>query len=92
MPADASLNTGLLVGTNHELVLLEPSSFPGSRIEIQNATSFIREVWGARKNPAAMLPGTDGVFIEPPPYRLVADRGNDAITLRFTRKVCNAQS
>ena len=92
MPADAGLNTGLLVGTNHELVFLEPSPFPGSRVEIQNATSFIREVWGARKNPAPMLPGTDGVFIEPAPYRLVADRGNDANTLRFTREVCNAQS
>jgi hypothetical protein len=92
MFADASLDTGLLVGTDDELVRFQVSALPLARIEVEDAPRLGSEVGISREDPGAVLPGADGVFIEPAPHRLVADRGHDAGALRLANDVGGAQT
>jgi len=78
MFTDASLDAGLLIGTNHECVFLQWLALPLAGIQIQNASGLGSEVRIAREYPSALVPGTDGVLTEPAPHRLVADGGYDA--------------
>ena len=39
-----------------------------------------------------VLPGTDGILMDPPPHRLVADGGDDATALRLAYDVGRAQA
>src|SRR6266478_3208363 len=48
---------------------------------------FVGEIRIARKDPGAVLPGPNGVFVQPAPYRCVADARNDAAVLRFAHDV-----
>src|SRR5713101_354626 len=89
--ADASLDAGLLVGADHELVGFEVFALPLAGVEIEDAPGFGGEVRIAREDPGAVLPGPNGVFVEPAPHRLVADRGHDAGALRLANDVRGAQ-
>ena len=57
MLADACLDAGFLVGTDHELVGLEGLPLPVSGIEVEDAPGLGGEIRVAREYPAAMLPG-----------------------------------
>ncbi len=81
--ASPGLDTGLLISRQNEFVLLETPSFPDPFIEIENSTGFCGEVWIARKDPAAVLPRTDGIFIQPTPDGAVTDGGHQAGSTRF---------
>jgi hypothetical protein len=92
MFADAGLDAGLLVGADDELVGFEAFALPLARVEVEDATRLGSEVGISREDPGAVLPGADGVFIEPAPHRLVADRGHDAGALRLANDVGRAQT
>ena len=92
MFADASLDTGLLVGADHELISLEPLPLPVPGIEIQHATRLAHTRGIAGEDPAAVLPRTDGVVVQPAPHCLVADGGDDARALGFAHDVRGAQA
>jgi hypothetical protein len=92
MFADASLDTGLLVGANDELVGLQGVALPLARVEIEDAPRLGGEIRIAREDPSAVLPGADGVCVEPAPHRLVADRGHDAGALCLAHDVGRAQT
>ena len=76
MDASASLNAGLLIGRNHELVLLQGLVLPDSLVKIQQPSGFGRELRIPRKNPTAMKPRSDRVFMEPSPESAVTDFGH----------------
>jgi hypothetical protein len=76
MFADARLDTGVLVGADHELISFQPLPLPTPGVEIQNAASLARELGIAGKDPAAMLPRADGIVVQPAPHRLATDRGD----------------
>ena len=78
MDASAGLNAGLLIGRDHELILLQGLALPDPLVEVQQASGFERELRVARKNPTPMKPGADGVFMEPAPERAVTDFGHQA--------------
>jgi hypothetical protein len=90
--ADASLDAGLLVGAEHELVRFQSLTLPVPGVEIQNAAGLAQELGIAGEDPTVVLPRTDGVVVEPAPHRLVADRGDDARALRFAHDVGGAQA
>jgi hypothetical protein len=90
MASQPSLDTGFLVRADHEFVLSERAIFPTSLIEIQDRAGFGGEVWVARENPTAMLPGTDGVFTEPAPDGGVTDRGNKSGSAHMLGELCRA--
>jgi len=78
MESVPGLNTGLLIGRDHEFVLLRRLVLPLALVEIQNASGFGGKIRVARKNPTAMLPGANGVLMEPAPEGRVAERSDQA--------------
>ena len=73
MFADASLDTGLLVGADHELISLEPLPLPVPGIEIQHATRLAHKRGIAGEDPAAVIPGANCVLMQPAPKCAPAD-------------------
>lgn len=69
----ARLEAGLLVRTDHEFVCPKPTALPEALVEVQDSPGFLLEIGISGKNPAAVLPGTDGVLVEPSPNGGVAD-------------------
>src|SRR6266404_9741967 len=63
----AGLHAGFLVGRDYKFIVLEWLSFPLALVEIQNAAGFGSKVRVAGKNPAPMLPGTNGILVQPAP-------------------------
>jgi len=59
------LDAGLLVGGDDELVLAQRLPLPAPLVQVQDAPGLGLEVWVARKDPAAVPPGTDGVLLQP---------------------------
>ncbi|HEY5704871.1 MAG TPA: hypothetical protein VIS96_04790 [Terrimicrobiaceae bacterium] len=73
MDAIPGLDAGLLIGRKDELIIGKDASLPGSLVEIKNASGFLFKERVSRKKPATMLPGANGIFMEPAPYRGFAD-------------------
>ncbi len=69
----ARLDAGLLVRADHEFVCPEPTALPDALVEVQDPPGFVLEVRVSGKDPAAMLPRTDGILVEPSPDGGVAD-------------------
>ncbi len=61
------LNTGLLIRTNNEFVFPQRSTIPAAMIQVQNVPGLVLKVGISRENPAAILPGFNGVFMKPAP-------------------------
>jgi len=76
----AGLDAGLLVGADHELVRAQPAALPDSVVEIEDPPGLLLEIRVAREDPTPVLPGSDGVFVEPSPDGGVADSGHQAGT------------
>jgi len=70
MLAVPGLNAGLLIRRDHELVVLQGLAVPTTLIQIQNAARFSGKIGVAREDPGSMLPGADGVFVQPTPMVL----------------------
>src|SRR5512143_560221 len=75
MQAAAGLNAGLLVCGDHEIVAPQRFALPAAGVEVQKAPRLQSEIRIARKDPAPMLPGPDGILTEPAPHRLAAEGG-----------------
>jgi hypothetical protein len=43
-----------------------------------------------RENPAAVIPGTDGILVQPPPDRTAADGRNQASLTDLTGEIAGA--
>ena len=69
MFADAGLNAGFLVGGEYELVTAQAFALPLLGIQIEDAPGLEGELRIARKDPGAVLPGANGVFVQPAPNR-----------------------
>ena len=63
MNAQPRLDTGLLIGRDDELVLAQRLPLPAPLVQVQDAPGLGLEVRIARKDPAAVLPGADGIFV-----------------------------
>ena len=70
------LNAGLLIGRNHELIVLQGLALPDSLVDVKQASGFERELRVARKNPTAVKPRSDRVLVEPAPESAVTDFGH----------------
>lgn len=61
------LNAGLFIGGDHEFIVLERLLLPLAGVEIQYAPGFGGEVGVSRENPTAVVPRSNGVFMQPAP-------------------------
>lgn len=91
MDALARLDAGLLVGGDDELVLAQRLPLPAPLVQVQDAPGLGLEMRIARKDPAAVLPGADCVFVQPSPDRAVADARHQARALRVSRHIGHAE-
>ncbi len=78
MAAGSCLDAGLLIGGDHKLIVPQGLAAPKARVEVQNAARFQGKVRVARENPGSVLPGTDGIVVQPSPDRAAADRRHQA--------------
>ena len=63
----AGLDGGFLIGAHDELIRAEGLALPKALVEIEQTAGLGEKVGIAGKQPATMLPGPDGVFMEPAP-------------------------
>src|SRR5207249_7313264 len=76
--ASSGLNAGFLVGRDHELIILQRLAFPFAGIQIQYAASFFSKVGIAWEDPATVVPGANGVLMQPAPKRAATDGSHQA--------------
>jgi len=88
--AAARLNAGLFIGGDNEFVILQRSALPLSGVEIQYAAALGGEVRVAREYPTAVVPGPNGVLMQPAPQRAAADRGNQTALLDLLNQLTGA--
>ena len=67
------LDAGLLVGRDHELIIFQRLTFPLAGIQIEYAAGFVSEVGIPWKDPTTVVPGSNGVLMQPAPKRTAAD-------------------
>jgi hypothetical protein len=92
MPAQACLDTGLLVGGDHELVVTQALPLPAAGVQVQDASGLGLKLGITREDPAAVLPGPDGVLVQPAPHGAVADARHQPALLDLSPHVGHAQS
>lgn len=73
MPAGSCLDAGLPARRDHQLIVLQCLTVPKARVEIQDAARFQGKVRVARENPGSVLPGTEGILVQPSPDGAAAD-------------------
>lgn len=78
VPTSPSLDAGFLVGRQDELIILQRASLPDPFVKIQDTSRLLREIRVARENPAAVVPRSDRILVEPTPDRRTTDRCHDA--------------
>src|SRR6266542_3525992 len=71
------LDGGLLVRGDHEVRLVQRFSLPPAGVQVEDPSRLSLEVRVPGKEPAAVGPGADGVFVEPPPDGRSGDLGHD---------------
>lgn len=74
MFAMAGLNAGLFVRGDHELIWLQEPALPAAGVQIEDAASFDGKVRIAWKDPTAMVPGPNRIFMQPAPDRAIRNR------------------
>ena len=92
MRTDARLDTRFLVGTENKVLIGQRRAVPVPGIEIEDAARLGGEVGITRKDPRTVLPGADGVVVQPAPDRLVTDSRDNAVTLNLPHDVGRAQT
>ena len=75
----SSLDAGLFVRRDHEIIRVQGSALPNVFIEIENQTGLDSKMRIAREDPTAMLPGTKSIAAEPAPQRCAADLSYQAL-------------
>ena len=78
MFATACLNAGFLVGRDHELIVLQRFTFPSAGVQIEYAAGFVSEVGIAWEDPTTVVPGPNGVLMQPAPKRAATEGSNQA--------------
>ena len=88
--AGASLNAGLFISGDDEFVILQRPALPLSAVEIQYAAGLGGKVLVAREYPTAVVPPSNGVFMEPAPQHAAAERGNQTTLLDLLNQITGA--
>ncbi len=78
MASRPSLDAGFFICTQNKFVIFKRIAVPNFLVKVENLTCLDSELRIPGKNPGPMLPGPDGIFIEPSPYGAAADGGYQA--------------
>lgn len=78
LDAAARWNAGFLAGGDDALILSQRLAIPGAGVQVENAAGFGGERWVAWKDPSTVIPGPDGIRMEPTPNRAAGEGGGPA--------------
>jgi hypothetical protein len=67
MLAAPGLDAGLLVSGNDKFIVFQGFILPGALIQVQDSVRFDGEGGVPGEDPTAVVPGANGVIMEPPP-------------------------
>jgi len=87
MFASPGLNAGFFVRGDHELIILQRLPFPCASIQIENAAGFVGKVGIAREDPTAVIPGPNGILMQPAPQGAAADGSHQARLTNLSRQI-----
>ena len=87
MLAPPGLHAGFLVGRDDKFIAFEGFAFPGTLLEIQDPVGLDGEAGVSRKDPTAVVPGANRVFLEPSPNGASGDGGHQASIADLTGHV-----
>lgn len=87
MFASPGLNAGFFVRGDHELIILQGLPFPCAGIQIENATGFVGKVGIAREDPTAVIPGPNGILMQPAPKCAAADGSHQSRLTNLSRQI-----
>jgi len=87
MFAPPGLNAGFFICGDNELIILQRLPFPCAGIQVQNATGFVGKVGIAREDPTAVIPGPNGILMQPAPQRAAADGRHQARLTSLSRQI-----
>ena len=73
MNACSGLDAGFFIGRDNKLIVSERLVIPTTVVEVKDTPGFKGEVGVTWKDPCPMLPGTDGILVQPSPERASAD-------------------
>lgn len=85
--AAPGLNAGLLVRRDDKLIAFQGFFLPRALIEVEDSAGFDGKGGISRKDPTAVVPGADGVGVEPSPNGASRDRGNQAGVADLANKI-----
>src|ERR1051325_10518518 len=88
----SSLNAGLFVGRDDEVVSAQWSAVPNAMIQIEDRAGFGGKVGIAGKNPASMLPGAKGIGTEPAPQGSSTDLRDEALSNHMLPDLLNGKA
>src|SRR5256712_14072974 len=89
--APARLNARLLVRRQYAVGGVQRDAFPEARVQVEDSSSLFLESGIAGEQPAAMVPGSNGVLAQPPPEGGFADRRHEPALNRLPLDLGDAQ-
>jgi hypothetical protein len=90
MNAASGLNAGFFVGGDDEFIGSQGLATPGAGIQIEDTAGLGGELRVPRKNPTTVIPGPNGILMEPAPDRAAGDGGDQAGLTDLSRNVRRA--
>jgi len=73
MDTAASLNAGLLVGTDDKVLVFQGFSLPMASVQVEDWPRLFQELRVSREDPVLVSPGPDGILDEDAPHAAAAD-------------------
>ena len=84
------LDSGFLVGRDHELIIFQRFTFPFTGIQIQQAAGLVGEVGITWEDATTVVPGPNGVPMPPAPKGAAIDGSHQAFLTGFAGQVRSA--
>lgn len=90
--ASSGLNARLFVSRKYVISLMQPFSPPKSMIKVQHDSRLLCKLRVSRKDPTAVVPGTNSILLQPPPHSCPTYLPNYALLDRLSGNLSNAQT
>jgi hypothetical protein len=87
MDPGSRLDRGFLVRAHHEIAGFQQLSLPAALVQVEDPTGLLAELRVTPKDPGAIVPGTDRVRRQPPPYGHARDPLDDPAGDRLARQL-----
>ncbi len=92
MAAVSGLDTGFLISRQDEVSFTQRLPFPNALIEVKNRRGPVHKSRITGKDPASIIPGTNGIRVQPAPQSAPADLSDNPSGKNLSVNVVDAES